>query len=381
MTNPSHQGQVRTSAPLQGLRVLDFSTLLPGPLCGLMLAQAGAEVIKIERPGKGDEMRSYVPKFGVDSVNFALLNQGKRSVTLDLKSSAGLEQSREMVKQADILLEQFRPGVMERLGLGYEALRAINPRLIYCAISGWGQNGPLMNLAAHDVNFQAEAGLLAVTAGNDGEPVLPNLGAADIAGGTYPAMINILLALRTRESSGAGCYIDISMADNLFTFLYWGLGNGFGAGDWPAPRTGLTMGGTPRYQIYRAADGRHLACAPLEEKFWENFLRILQAPQLLDDSKDPDGVRHAIQAIIQTKSADEWIALFQNVDACVSIVKSPKQAVESAQFKARGVFAAQVRAADGSTMPALPTPLIAAFAGYARDTAPGLGEANDELLP
>src|SRR3954462_5383678 len=274
-------------APLKGIRVLDFSTLLPGPLATLVLAEAGAEVIKIERPGRGDEMRAYTPKFGTDSVNFAMLNRGKRSIALDLKDKAALARLQPLLETADVVVEQFRPGVMDRLGLGYESLTKINPRIVYCAITGYGQHGPRADVAAHDLNYVAEAGMLGLTRSAEGAPVLPAALVADIAGGTYPAVVNILLALRERDATGAGCKLDIAMADNLFTLMYWGLGNGLAAGEWPRPGGELVTGGSPRYNIYRTRDGRFLAAAPLEQKFWETFCELLNVPvELRDDTRD-----------------------------------------------------------------------------------------------
>lgn len=372
--------QVTTKSPLAGIRVVDFSTLLPGPMCSLLLAQSGAEVIKIERPGRGDEMRTYVPKFGSDSVNFAMLNQGKRSVAIDLKDPTGLAEALALVRTADILIEQFRPGVMDRLGLGYEAMRKLNPRLIYCAITGWGQTGPLADMAAHDVNYQAESGMLGLTTGMDGVPGLPSALVADIAGGAYPAMMNILLALRARGLDGGGRFLDISMADNLFTFMYWGLGNGFAAGEWPKAGGDLVTGGTPRYQIHKTLDSRYLAVAPLEQKFWENFLRVLQAPHLLDDTLNPQKTHEAIAAIIATKTAAEWVQLFEGVDACVSMVKSLQEAVGSPHFRERRLFEARLTSADGTDIPALPLPISRSFMPDISRSAPPLGEANSELL-
>ena len=166
--------------PLDNVTVIDFSTLLPGPLAGLMMARAGARVIKIERPETGDEMRSYEPKFGDFSVNFALLNEDKESIEIDLKSKDARDRLKPLIEKADVLIEQFRPGVMDRLGLGYEALKRVNPRLIYCSITGWGQSGPKAMVAAHDLNYMAEAGILGLSAGNDGAPVVPPVLAADI---------------------------------------------------------------------------------------------------------------------------------------------------------------------------------------------------------
>ncbi|XAH21998.1 CoA transferase [Xylophilus sp. GW821-FHT01B05] len=370
------------SAPLAGVRVVDFSTLLPGPMCSLLMAQAGAEVIKIERPGRGDEMRSYVPRFGPDSVNFALLNRGKRSVALDLKQAADCAQAIALIRSADVLIEQFRPGVMDRLGLGFEAMHAIHPGLVYCSITGWGQDGPLAEMAAHDLNYQAEAGLVGLTAGADGTPGLPSTLVADLAGGAYPAMMNVLLALRSRDVDGRGCHLDIAMADNLFAFTYWGLGNGFAAGQWPTPGGDLVTGGTPRYQVYRTLDGRHLAVAPLEQKFWENFLQVLGAPELLDDAVDPPGTRSAVAAILLTRTAEDWLRRFEGVDACVSLVKSLQEAVATPHFDARGVFRARLSSGDGAEIPALPLPIAPAFRADTGVGAPVLGEsAADGFLP
>lgn len=363
-------------SPLQGVRVIDFSTLLPGPLCSLLLARAGAEVIKVERPGKGDEMRSYTPRFGADSVNFALLNQGKRSVALDLKNAVDVAVAKELVAGADVLIEQFRPGVMERLGLGYETMSALNPRLVYCAITGWGQTGPLASMAAHDLNYQAEAGLLALTATPQGEPTLPSILAADIAGGAYPAMMNILLALRARDADGRGCMLDVAMADNLFSFNYWGLGNGFAEGVWPEPGRDLVTGGTPRYQVYRTRDDRFLAVAPLEQKFWENFLTVLEAPHLLNDAETPDAVREQVAAILAGRTAEEWMQRFQGVDACVSLVKSLQDAATSEHFRARGIFSESLSDGAGREIPALPIPVDPSLRVAAAAVAPKLGEAD-----
>jgi len=367
--------------PLTGVRVLDFSTLLPGPLATLLLAEAGAEVIKIERPGRGDEMRSYVPKFGADSVNFALLNRGKRSIAIDLKGKDAVAKLQPLIESADVVVEQFRPGVMDRLGLGYDALNKLNPRIIYCAITGYGQHGPRSDVAAHDLNYIAEAGLLALAAGADGMPVLPPALIADIGGGTYPAVINILLALRERERTGKGCKLDIAMADNLFAFMYWAIGNGLVAGKWPRPGGELVTGGSPRFYIYRTRDGKFVAAAPLEQKFWENFCALIGlAPEFQDDRRDPAASKCAVAEKIAAKTADEWRALFSGKDLCCCIMGSVDEALRDPHFIARGVFAAKL-AADGKQITALPVPVAPQFraqsevAGY-----PALGEANQGLL-
>jgi crotonobetainyl-CoA:carnitine CoA-transferase CaiB-like acyl-CoA transferase len=367
-------------SPLEGIRVLDFSTLLPGPLATLMLAEAGAEVIKIERPGRGDEMRSYAPKFGADSVNFAMLNRGKRSIALDLKDKGAVEKLKPLIASADVVVEQFRPGVMDRLGLGYAALSKINPRIIYCAITGYGQHGPRADVAAHDLNYIAEAGMLALAAGADGTPVPPPALIADIGGGTYPAVINILLALRERDRTGNGCKLDVAMADNLFAFMYWAMGNGEVAGQWPAPGGELVTGGSPRYNVYRTRDGKFIAAAPLEQKFWENFCALIGlAPGFGNDATDPAATRRAVAEKIAAKTAAEWRALFAGKDICCCVMASLEEALRDTHFVSRGVFGARL-AADGKEMTALPVPVASQFRAQP-DTAgyPALGEANSLL--
>lgn len=366
--------------PLKGVRVLDFSTLLPGPLATLILAEAGAEVIKIERPGRGDEMRSYVPKFGADSVNFALLNRGKRSVAIDLKSPGAIEKLKPLIESADVVLEQFRPGVMDRLGLGYDALRQINPRIVYCALTGYGQHGPRAQVAAHDLNYVAESGMLSLTKGSDGAPVLPAVLVADIAGGTYPAVINILLALRERDRTGTGCKLDIAMADNLFTLMYWAIGNGLAAGEWPRPGGDLVTGGSPRYNIYRTRDGSYLAAAPLEQKFWENFCELLAVPHALrDDERDTGATRAAVAERVSMLGGEELRALFEGHDVCCTIMTDVEHALNDPHFAARGVFS-RTLAARGRTMTALPVPVADAFRSDEREAGyPELGEANAML--
>ena len=366
--------------PLTGIRVLDFSTLLPGPLATLVLAEAGAEVIKVERPGRGDEMRSYEPKFGTDSVNFALLNRGKRSVAIDLKAAGAVERLKPLIETADVVVEQFRPGVMDRLGLGYNALKAINPRIIYCALTGYGQHGPRADVAAHDLNYVAESGMLMLTKGADGAPVLPAALVADIAGGTYPAVVNILLALRERDRTGVGCKLDVAMADNLFTLMYWGIGNGLAANEWPRAGGELVTGGSPRYNIYRTRDERFLAAAPLEQKFWDNFCALIDLPEALrDDSRDPAATYEAVAERVRARTGAELTALFHGHDVCCTIAVTLQDAMKDPHYTARGVFTREVTASD-RTITALPVPVADGFRG--RDTRAGypeLGEAKELL--
>jgi len=370
------------ASPLAGLLVLDFTTLLPGPMATLMLVEAGAEVVKIERPPVGDEMRTYRPAWGRESVNFALLNRGKKSIALDLKNPADRAKLDPLIARADILVEQFRPGVMARLGLDYETLSRINPRLIYAAITGYGQDGPKRDVAGHDLNYIGDAGLLALSHGEPAHPVIPPALIADIAAGAYPAFMNILLALIARQASGKGAFIDVAMTDNVFPFLYWAIGNGLGAGIWPGNGADLVTGGTPRYQLYPTADGRMVAAAPIEQKFWENFCTLIGLdPALREDARDPAATKAGVRALIGARTAEHWRATFTGQDCCCSIVATIEEALADPHFAARGLFARTVTNEAGAIIPALPTAVLPPFLA-ARATAgpPALGAHNESLL-
>lgn len=372
-----------TSGALAGITVLDFSTLLPGPMATLFLAEAGAEIIKVERPGRGEEMRGYTPKWGQDSANFAMLNRGKKSVALDLKDVGARERLRPLIDRADIVVEQFRPGVMARLGLGYEDIRAIKPDIIYCSITGYGQTGPSATRAGHDLNYIGDTGLLALSCGTPQTPVIPPALIADIAGGTYPAVLNILLALRQRDRTGEGSYLDIAMAENLFPFLYWVLGEGQATGDWPGNGDALVSGGSCRYRLYPTVDERFVAVAALEQKFWQSFTAAIRLEaEFIDDSVDPARTMQRIGEIIATRTAEEWAPVLAVADCCCSIVRSAAEAMADPHFAARGVFANRLVNEAGDEMAALPTPIAANSRAQEKSVAraPALGEHTRELL-
>ena len=370
--------------PLAGLLVLDFSTLLPGPLATLLLAEAGAEVVKIERPGRGEEMRAHEPKWGRDSASFALLNRGKKSVALDLKQPADRARLAPLVERADVIVEQFRPGVMARLGLGYDAVAKINPRIVYCSISGYGQTSPKRDVAGHDLNYIGDAGLLALSMGDPSRPVVPPALIADIAGGAYPAVLNILLGLEERRRTGHGRHLDIAMADNLFPFMFWAIGNGFAAGAWPANGAERLTGGSPRYGLYPTRDGKVVTAAPLEQKFWDTFCDILGLEgELRDDRKDAAATKARVAEIIAAETAEVWRARFAGRDCCCSVVADLGGVVADPHYAARGVLDHVLANSDGATMPALPLPLDPGFRAppAAPIAAPALGADNKDYLP
>ena len=367
---------------LEGIKVIDFSTLLPGPLASLFLAETGAEVIKIEKPGVGDEIRLSNPQWGEQSVSFSLLNRGKKSLSLDLKDPKNLKILIPILKEADIIIEQFRPGVMKRLGLDYESIKKINQDIIYVSITGYGQYGPKSMVAGHDLNYIGNAGLLSISMGRENDTVVPPALVADIAGGSYPAVINILLALRKRDLNKEGSYIDLSMTENLFPFMFWGLGSGFAHNKWPGNSDGVLSGGSPRYNIYKTSDGSYVAAAPLEDRFWNKFCEAIELPKkFIKMQNDQEKVIQEIRKIIGQKNKDYWLDVFNKADCCCSIVKSIEEAINDNHFKVRKIFENKIINNLGEEIPALPIPVDMQFRkDQKRASAPSLGNINDQFF-
>ena len=367
---------------LEGIKVIDFSTLLPGPLASLFLSETGAEVIKIEKPGVGDEIRLSNPQWGEQSVSFSLLNRGKKSLSLDLKDPKNLKILIPILKEADIIIEQFRPGVMKRLGLDYESVKKINQDVIYVSITGYGQYGPKSMVAGHDLNYIGNAGLLSISMGRDNDTVVPPALVADIAGGSYPAVINILLALRKRDLNKEGSYIDLSMTENLFPFMFWGLGSGFAHNKWPGNSDGVLSGGSPRYNIYKTSDGSYVAAAPLEDRFWNKFCEAIELPKkFIKMQNDQEKVIQEIRKIIGQKEKNYWLDVFNKADCCCSIVKSIEEAINDNHFKVRKIFENKIINNLGEEIPALPIPVDMQFRkDQKRASAPSLGDINDQFF-
>jgi alpha-methylacyl-CoA racemase len=274
----------------------------------------------------------------------------------------GREQLKPLIARADVLVEQFRPGVMSRLGLDYPSLSAINPRIVYCSITGYGQTGPRRDVAAHDVNYIAESGLLSLSMGPISHPVLPPALMADIAGGAYPAVMNILLALRERERTGHGRHLDVSMSDNLFTLTYWALGRGFATGVWPGNGTDIVTGGSPRYQLYPTLDGRILAVGAIEQRFWDTFCDITGLePALRNDARDPAATLARLREIMAAETAATWSSRIAGRDCCCSIVATIEEASRDAHFMARGLFQHALRGDEDRSIPAMHVPIDPAF--------------------
>ncbi len=354
---------------LAGIRVLDLSRLLPGPFCSLYLAQMGAEVIKIEEPDGGDYARGMREMFSI-------VNRGKKSVTLDLRNAEDREAFFQLVDSADVVLESFRPGVMEKLGCGYETLRARNPRLVYAALTGYGQTGPYRNWAGHDMNYLALSGVLDQIGTAGGPPAQSNLQIADLAGGALTCAMGILAAVIGARNSGQGTMVDVSMMDGALAMMTIALATLREDGEVPVRGAGLLTGALPNYTVYRCRDGKYLAVGALEPKFFMRLLTVLgdQLPGplkklLAGKKKSGDGggktksadknpfgkldklfgnakrarrvtapIRFALAGLFLTRTRDQWAALLADQDACVTPVLRLDEVLDNEQIRARGMI-------------------------------------------
>ncbi|MGF6096399.1 CaiB/BaiF CoA transferase family protein [Pseudomonas sp. 18175] len=366
------------SGPLASLKVLDFSTLLPGPFASLMLADMGAEVLRIESPTRMDLLRVLPPHDQGTSASHAYLHRNKRSLALDLKQAEALEIVRALVKDYDIVLEQFRPGVMERLGLGYEALKAINPRLIYVSITGYGQTGPYRDRAGHDINYLALAGVASYTGRKDSGPVPLGVQLADVGGGSLHAVVGLLAAVIARQQSGVGQYLDVSMTDCSFS-LNAMAGAGYLACGVEPDRESHVLNGGSFYDYYRTRDGRWMSVGSLEPGFMQELCMALGRPELAAQGMAPE-LKVALQVEFEKRSFDELCELFSGVDACVEPVLSMSEAVEHPQLKARELIC-QVPRGDGSTQAQLACPLkFSQGLPEPRHIGGAVGAHSDEVL-
>ncbi|HLJ36306.1 MAG TPA: CaiB/BaiF CoA-transferase family protein [Ktedonobacteraceae bacterium] len=371
--------------PLSGIRILDLSRLLPGAYASQMMADFGADVIKVEEPGSGDYGR-YMPPHGAGGMGqiFLATNRNKRSMTLNLKSEAGRAIFLRMVEQADVILESFRPGVLERLGLGYEQLKEVNRGLIYCAISGYGQEGPYRLRAGHDLNYAGYAGLLYYNRGLDGQPAMPATQLGDLAGGSYMAVIGILTALVGRAQTGEGRMIDVSMTEGVLSLLPLVASTYLNTGKAPRPGHSTLDGGLPCYNIYETRDGKHVTLGALEPKFWHTFCTRIGHLELLPfhlpvGPGEREQAIEMLRAIFKTKTRDEWVAELADIDACVGPVYSIDEAIDDPQAQSRGVTVSATVA--GETMQTLQSfPRISDVEQVQRYAPPTLGEHTDDLL-
>jgi crotonobetainyl-CoA:carnitine CoA-transferase CaiB-like acyl-CoA transferase len=330
------------SQPLKGLKVLDFTTLLPGPYATQLLADMGAEVLRVESPSRPDLVKFMPPMVGKSSAAHATVNRNKQAIAIDLKHPESKEIIHRLIGEYDIVIEQFRPGVMKRLGLGYEALKEIQPKMIYCSITGYGQTGPLKDRAGHDINYLALSGLASFSGRKETGPVLSSTQIADIAGGSHHAVMAILAAVIERSTSGAGQYLDISMSDAAMA-----LSTMFGAGALASgkdPECGQEMlNGGLFYDYYRTADDKYISVGSLEPNFASELLNALGLSEFLSRIADQrpstqEDIRKAIASKIVEQDQAHWNDLFGKLDACVEPVLTMNEAAAHPHFVERGMI-------------------------------------------
>lgn len=321
---------------LEGIRILDLSRLLPGPYCTMLLADFGAEVIKIEEPGRGDYARSF-PPFLKDMGYWHLqLNRNKKSVVLDLKSAAGRQVFLELVKTADVVVESYRPGVLQRLGVDYAAAKAVNPRIIYCSLTGYGSKGPLAKQADHDIGYVSLAGITAMSGEAEGKPAIPGVLMADM-NAALSAGLSIMIALRHAQQTGQGQEIDISLYNVAMTLMPGAASLYFGSGFVAQRGNNWLTGANANYNIYATKDGRYLSVGCLEKKFWGNLCRVLGREELVDSIDDAEQHAYLKEQLTQafaTKTLAEWTQLLAGQDTCVTPVLDFAEAVAAEQTRA-----------------------------------------------
>ena len=337
---------------LEGVRVLDLASVGPAARASRVLADYGADVVKVGAVPRAGGVQIVPPYYAYSG------NRGMQRALFDLKADAGREAFLALAKDADVVIESFRPGVVDRLGVGFEALRAVNPRIILCSTSGFGQDGPRSTWAGHDVNYLATSGFLDCTGRQaDGRPALPGATVADIAAGGMQAAMAILAALLRRERTGEGEWLDVSIADGAFALMSLYVDEYLATGTEPGPGHYILTGRYACYDVYTCSDGKHLSVGAIEPQFWRNFCELVGLPQhagsQLDDAAQ-DQVRADVAAVLATKTRDEWVALLGPADTCVAPVNTVAEAVSDEQYAARGLVADAVSDTDGPFRQAAP---------------------------
>ena len=368
------------TAPLAGVRVLDLTRLLPGPMATLYLADLGADVVKIEDTGAGDYARTLDPVGPQPNAVFVALNRGKRSVSLDLRHADGRAAFLALARTADIVVEGFRPGVVTALGVDHAAVRQVNERIVYCSLTGYGQDGPRAGAAGHDINYLGYAGVLEQCGATGGPPVLGNVQIADLLGGAAPAAIAMLAALIAARLRGEGRYVDVAMADGALAHNVFAL-HALAQHGAVAPRgDDLLTGGVPCYGVYATQDGRHLAVGALERKFWDALCTALQRPDLCDGhlARGIAGrrVRDELARIFAGATQAQWVERLAGVDCCVTPVQDLAAALADPQFRARGM----VNVGDGGRIEIAPPARIDGHPFVPGRPAPAQGEHTAPLL-
>ena len=379
-----NRGEISGPRALDGIRILDLTRLLPGGYATLLMADLGADVIKVEEPGRGDYIRWMPPMVGEFSSAHIALNRNKRSVTLNLKTDGGREVFERLAQEADVVIESFRPGVMDRLGVGWERLRTLNPRLVYCAISGYGQDGPRSQVAGHDVNYIGYAGALSIMGEEGRRPVVPGLQIGDLAGGAMAAVIAVLAAIVQRARTGEGDFCDVSMMDGVISWLSIHAAEFVATKKIPERELMHLSGAYPCYRVYPAADG-YLSVGALEPQFWSALCAGIDRSDLEGDAfalgTRRDEVIGELEALFVTKTRAEWMEQLVGLDVCVGPVNDFAEAFDDPQARHRGMFVdGEIAGVGPWTFVGDPIKLGGSAGELVRLPPPGLGEHTNDLL-
>ena len=360
------------SKALYGIKVLDLTRLLPGAVCSLMLADMGADIVKIEDPNLGDYARWMPPMHDGLGVFFRSSNRNKRSMIIDLKNEAGQKLFYKLVEDADVVVEGFRPSVTERLKVDYHTLKAINPRIVYCSLSGWGQSGPYKDLSAHDVNYLAMTGVL----GSMANPQLLGGQVADIAG-SYVGVMGIMAALFKRERTGEGDFVDVALSESAMPFMFVQFVESLAAG--LKGGNGTLTGLAAFYNVYQSSDGKALSLGAIEPKFWANFCNAVGHPEWIaiqQDMSEQANLKQALSELFKTKTAQEWHDLLADADCCFAVVIPPEESIHDPQIKAR-----TMAGVDSEGVPWMRSPIrLVNDDTFSLGDVPQHGEHTDEVL-
>ncbi len=367
--------------PLRGLKIIDFTRLLPGPMATMLMADMGADVIKVEDPDSPDYIRSFPPFIGNQSAYYLSLNRSKRSLAVNFSAPEGKNIIMDLAKDADVVIEQFRPGVMKSIGLGYDDFQKVNQEIIYVSVTGYGQDGPYAQKAGHDLNYIGYSGLLGITGEKGKPPVIPGGQVADVAAGSYMAVNAVLAALYAREKTGQGQHVDVAMLDCMMPITALAVAQFYSTKENPERGSLALSGGIANYNVYECADGKYVALGALEPKFWEQFCDLARKPEwknrILDAGEAMLALKNEVASVFKTKTRQEWLALSEGKDVCITPVLSIAELENDPQLRHRKMILQSAH--DDFKYTGTPLKFSGTPAHISWE-APRLGEDTDDII-
>lgn len=372
------------SGPLEGIRIIDFTRLYPGPFGTQLLGDLGAEVIKLENKDSPDYIRFFPPTFKKEGAGYMAVNRNKKSFAIDTRSDEGKELFFKLVEKSDVVVEQFRPGVIKTMGLGYEAAASRNTKIIYCSITGFGQTGPYSQIPGHDMNYMGLAGITDTIGVKDGDPVIPGIQVADVAGGGLMSVIGILSALTAREKTGRGQHVDVSMFDGILPFMGMHYSGYLAGGGMPTRGDTFLSGGLVCYDVYKTKDEKYITVGALEYKFWERVCELIGKEEWKDkqfvEGEERDRIKGELKAIIISKTRDEWMEIFRGEESMTEAVLTIDEVEKDPHALARDMIVEMDHPTEGKVKGiGIPIKFSDTEAKEIKPP-PVLGQHNDEIL-